>query len=65
MAQIRYWVWLTTLEGLRSISVTRLLETFGVPDTPRFTMDVEYRSLFGKKRSKTLFFAVLDGTPEK
>ena len=42
-----------------------LLETFGVPDTPRFTMDVEYRSLFGKKRSKTLFFAVLDGTPEK
>ena len=31
MAQIRYWVWLTTLEGLRSISVTRLLETFGGP----------------------------------
>ena len=31
MAQIRYWVWLTTLEGLRPISVTRLLEIFGGP----------------------------------
>ncbi len=31
MAQLRYWVWLTTLEGLRPLSVTRLIEYLGSP----------------------------------
>ena len=31
MAQIRYWVWLTTLDGLRPISVRRLLDALGGP----------------------------------
>ena len=31
MAQIRYWVWLTALEGLRPISIRRLMQHFGGP----------------------------------
>lgn len=31
MAQIRYWVWLTALEGLRPLSLHRLLAQFGGP----------------------------------
>ena len=31
MAQIRYWVWLTALDGLRSVSIRRLLDKFGGP----------------------------------
>ena len=38
---------------------------FGAPDTPVFTQDVEYRSLFGKKRTRTVNLAVLDGTAAK
>ena len=42
-----------------------LLETFGVPDTPRITMDIEYRSILGKKRTRTIILAILDGEAEK
>lgn len=31
MAQLRYWVWLTALEGLRSVSIPRLMDRFGGP----------------------------------
>lgn len=31
MAQLRYWVWLSALDGLRSISAARSLEQFGGP----------------------------------
>ena len=31
MAQLRYWIWLTTLVGVRSITVQRLMERFGGP----------------------------------
>ncbi len=31
MAQLRYWVWLTTLTGLRSITIRRLMERYGSP----------------------------------
>lgn len=31
MAQLRYWVWLTTLPGVRSITTHRLMEHFGSP----------------------------------
>lgn len=31
MAQIRYWVWLTTLEVLRPVSAVRLIEALGGP----------------------------------
>ena len=31
MAQIRYWVWLTALDGLRSIAIRRLIDHFGGP----------------------------------
>lgn len=64
MAQIRYWVWLTTLEGLRPISVTRLLETFGGPMEAYFAphggydavpdlTDKEKELLSGKDMSRT------------
>ena len=42
-----------------------ILACFGAPDAPVFTMDVEYRSLFGKKRTRTLNLAVLDGASAK
>ena len=45
--------------------MTELLKQFGAPDTPVFTQDVEYRSLFGKKRTRTVNLAVLDGTAAK
>ena len=31
MAQLRYWVWLTTLIGVRTITIQRLMERFGGP----------------------------------
>ena len=31
MAQLRYWVWLTTLTGVRSITLHRLMERYGSP----------------------------------
>ncbi len=31
MAQLRYWIWLTSLEGLRPLSMRRLIEHFGGP----------------------------------
>ncbi len=31
MAQLRYWIWLTALEGLRPISVKRLIDALGGP----------------------------------
>ena len=31
MAQIRYWIWLSSLEGLRPISMKRLVEHFHDP----------------------------------
>ena len=42
-----------------------ILDWYGVPDAPVFTMDVEYRSLFGKKRRRTVNLAVLDGAGRK
>ena len=47
MAQIRYWVWLTTLEGLRSISVSRLLEHFGGPMEIYFAAHGAYDTIEG------------------
>jgi len=41
------------------------VEMFGGPDTPRTTMEVEYRSKFGKKRTKTIHLAFLDGAAAK
>ena len=29
MAQLRYWVWLTTLEGVTSVTIRRLMDRFG------------------------------------
>ena len=31
MAQIRYWVWLSTLASLRSVTIRRLMDRFGSP----------------------------------
>ena len=31
MAQLRYWVWLTTLTGVRSVTLRRLMDRFGNP----------------------------------
>ena len=31
MAQLRYWVWLTTLEGVSSVTIRRLMDRFGGP----------------------------------
>lgn len=45
--------------------VDAAVELFGSPDTPRATMEVEYRSQFGKKRTKTIHLAFLDGTTAK
>jgi len=49
----------------KDIDMDALLETFGVPDTPRFTMDIEYRSILGKKRTRTVILAILDGEAAK
>ena len=31
MAQLRYWIWLTTLVGVRSVTIQRLMDHFGSP----------------------------------
>jgi 4-amino-4-deoxy-L-arabinose transferase-like glycosyltransferase len=45
--------------------MTALLKQFGAPDAPRTAVDVEYHSLFGKKRTRTINLAFLDGAPSK
>ena len=42
-------------------NLDEFLAWYGTPDATRFTMDVEYRSLFGKKGSKTVIIAFLTG----
>ena len=42
-----------------------ILNWYGMPDAAVFTTDVEYRSLFGKKRTRTINLAVLNGTSAK
>ena len=49
----------------KEVDMDNLLDRFGLPDAPRFTMDVEYRSILGKKRTRTINLAVLDGTAAK
>lgn len=45
--------------------MTELLTLYGAPDTPVMTKEVEYKSLFGKKRRRTTCLAILDGAPSK
>ncbi len=41
------------------------LKHFGSPDTPCMTLEIEYRALLGKKRTKKIYLAFLDGEPAK
>ena len=45
--------------------VDAAVEMFGSADTPRMTKEVEYRSRFGRKRTKTIYLAILDGAAAK
>ena len=45
--------------------MTDILNWYGEPDAPVITMDVEFRSLLGKKRTRTIRLAFLDGTAVK
>ena len=40
--------------------INSAVEYFGTPGVPCVTMDVEYRSLLGKKRVRTIYLAILD-----
>ena len=42
-----------------SEDMNELLTLYGAPDTPVMTKDVEYKSLFGKKRRRTTCLAIL------
>ena len=42
-----------------------LLKLYGVPDTPVVTKEIEYKSLFGKKRRRTVNLAFLDAKAAK
>jgi 4-amino-4-deoxy-L-arabinose transferase-like glycosyltransferase len=42
-----------------------ILDWYGVPDAPVFTMDFEYRSLLGKKRKRTIDLAILEPAAAK
>jgi len=42
-----------------------ILELFGAPDTPYTMMQVEYHSIFGRKRTRNFYLAFLDGTAAK
>ena len=42
-------------------SMGDILRFFGVPDLPVIPMDIEFHAVFGKKRTKTVYVAVLDG----
>lgn len=55
MAQIRYWVWLTALEGLRPVTAARLLRQFGGPMEVYFAPHGGYDAIEGlTPREKTL-----------
>ena len=45
--------------------MVELLKLYGVPDAPVFTTDVEYRSLLGKKRKRTIDLAILEPASAK
>ena len=42
-----------------------MMKRFGTPDTQQFTMEVEYHSLFGKKRTQTVYLAILNAAETK
>jgi 4-amino-4-deoxy-L-arabinose transferase-like glycosyltransferase len=48
-----------------SEDMIELLKMYGEPDVPVFTTDVEYRSLLGKKRKRTIDLAILDPAAAK
>ena len=48
-----------------SEDMMELLKLYGAPDTPVMSKEVEYKSLFGKKRRRTTCLAILDGAPAK
>ncbi len=41
------------------------VEHFGTPDSPRMSLEIEYSALLGKKRTKTINLAFLDGEAAK
>ena len=47
MAKLRYWIWLTTLVGVRSISIHALMEHFGGPMEIFFASPDEYNAVTG------------------
>ena len=46
-------------------SMSDILKHFGVPDLPVVSMDIEFHAVFGKKRTKTINVAILDGAALK
>lgn len=43
MAKLTYWVWLSSLRGIRPITAKRLLEDFGSPEKIFFARENEYK----------------------
>lgn len=41
------------------------VEHFGTPDSPRMSVEIEYSALLGKKRTRTINLAILDGASAK
>lgn len=63
MATLKYWLWLSTRQGVRPEHVSRILEHFGTPEGVYFADPEEYRLLEGVPR--TACAALLDKSLEE
>jgi DNA processing protein len=52
MASLKYWVWLSSLQGIGAYSANRLLDRFGSPEQIFFAEENEYGELYGLRKNE-------------
>jgi DNA processing protein len=52
MASLKYWVWLSSLQGIGAFTANRLLERFGSPEQVFFAEENDYGELYGLRGSE-------------
>lgn len=45
MSKLKYWIWLSSVSGVRPATAKRLLDAFGSPEKIFFARESEYREL--------------------
>ncbi len=52
MASLKYWVWLSSLQGIGAFTANRLLDRFGSPEQIYFAEENDYGELYGLRKNE-------------